>query len=124
MKDFLLKIIVVILLIMDVFTLSAVVFGEVHLTPNTPIRKAQDAHERSVTIKCEPSSGLKHGDSFVLVCELHGFGKNEVTYQWQLDNGTGWTDIEGATRKKYKAVLTRDAATSTYRVVVTKKEDM
>lgn len=56
----------------------------------------QSVPQRSVKITSNLGASVNENDTVTLRGELIGFDGCEVTLQWQFNDGTGWTNVEGA----------------------------
>lgn len=69
--------------------------------------------EKKVSVFCDVVD-----DTAFFTSELEGFEDEEVVYQWQVDDGNGWKDIDGASGDTYKITLTDENAGYAYRLFV------
>jgi hypothetical protein len=74
---------------------------------------------RNVQIITSLGSVVNQGDAITMTGVLTGFDSVQVLLQWQVNDGTGWKNIEGATGTQY--VFTADGQTlnSDWRLIVT-----
>lgn len=72
-----------------------------------------------VYITFTSNSSLTIGDTMRLHCNLEGFSRNTVHIQWEINNGNGWKDIDGATDEDYSCEITEDNSSAEWRVTVT-----
>ncbi len=71
--------------------------------------------ERTVKIFCE----LINDDSQALfTSEISGFDDVTIAYRWQVDDGNGWQDIEGANEDRLVITLTKENYSYVYRLFV------
>ena len=84
-------------------------------------KSEQKNPKRSVRIFDEGNGEYVLGDTIVLLSKLVGFS-DSVVYQWQVDKGNGWRDINGANGASYHFVYSEDNCSYTWRLVVTEVE--
>ena len=71
--------------------------------------------ERTVKIFCE----LINDDTQALfTSEISGFDDVTIAYRWQVDDGNGWQDIEGANEDRLVVTLTKENYEYVYRLFV------
>ena len=71
--------------------------------------------ERTVKIFCE----LINDDTQALfTSEISGFDDVTIAYRWQVDDGNGWQDIEGANEDRLVVTLTKENFSYVYRLFV------
>jgi len=71
--------------------------------------------ERTVNIFCE----LINDDTQALfTSEISGFDDVTIAYRWQVDDGNGWQDIEGANEDRLVVTLTKENFSYVYRLFV------
>ncbi len=84
---------------------------EVVETVEEPVRTAK------IRLVCDDE--VDYGATIKLVAELDGFESTEYGLQWQVNNGNGWKDIDGANASSYSFELSESNMDDTYRVLVT-----
>ncbi len=84
---------------------------EVIETVEEPVRTAK------IRLVCDDE--VDYGATIKLVAELDGFESTEYGLQWQVNNGNGWKDIDGANASSYSFELSESNMDDTYRVLVT-----
>ncbi len=61
---------------------------------------------------------IVEGDVIEVWGELSGFDGYTLKFQWQYNNGNGWTDVVGATNLRYAFVATADTVNYNWRLAV------
>lgn len=63
---------------------------------------------------------LYEGESVQIYSRLVGFEEaTSITYQWQINSGSGWQDISGATNDTYTVIVNSQSLKAEYRLMVT-----
>lgn len=78
--------------------------------------------ERKVRISSSRGDVVIENEIITLSSQLIGFDGVEVHYQWQVDRGDGWTDVDGATGPTHQFVATRDTILYSWRLIVSADE--
>lgn len=78
--------------------------------------------ERKVHISSTRGDVVIENEIITLSSQLIGFDGVEVRYQWQVDRGDGWTDVDGATGPTHQFVATRDTILYSWRLIVSVDE--
>ena len=78
--------------------------------------------ERKVRITSSRGDVVIENEIITLSSQLIGFDGADVQYQWQVDRGEGWTDVEGATGPTHQFVATKDTILYSWRLLVTADE--
>ena len=79
---------------------------------------AEEEIVRTANIRLACSADVDFGSTIKLVAELDGFEGAEYSLQWQINNGNGWQNIDGANDSSYSFELTENNMEATFRVVV------
>ena len=74
--------------------------------------------ERSVYVYVRAPEELHLGDKITLVSVLQGYEGCQVTYQWQVNKGSGFEDIKGANGSTYSFAANESTLSYEYRVMV------
>ena len=83
--------------------------GEPEAEPEIPKR---------VSIYSSRKDVITEGERIYLTSYLEGFDGLEVMYQWQVDRGNGWENVEGATRDSYSFIATEQTILYSWRMIV------
>ena len=78
--------------------------------------------ERKVRITSSRGDVVIENEIITLSSQLIGFDGVDVQYQWQVDRGEGWADVDGATGPTHQFVATRDTILYSWRLIVTADE--
>lgn len=78
--------------------------------------------ERKVRISSSRGDVVIENEIITLSSQLIGFDGVDVQYQWQVDRGEGWADVDGATGPTHQFVATRDTILYSWRLIVTADE--
>ena len=75
--------------------------------------------EKQVIISCELPDVIMVGDSVLLTSELIGFKEtDEIAYQWMVDKGDGFEEIENANEPVYERIITEESLGWSYMLSV------
>ena len=78
--------------------------------------------DKTVIISCDMPDVVRPGDKVLLTSQLINFGENdEIYYQWMVDKGYGFEEIEGANESVYERTITRDSLGWNYMLSVRTK---
>lgn len=78
--------------------------------------------DKIVIISCDMPDVVRPGDKVLLTSQLINFGENdEIYYQWMVDKGNGFEEIEGANESVYERTITRDSLGWNYMLSVRTK---
>ena len=75
--------------------------------------------ERSVNIYSDLGDTVREGDIITITGELIGFNSENITVQWQFDNGFNWVDVPGANKLTHAFVATAETVNYSWRLSVT-----
>ena len=78
--------------------------------------------ERKVRITSSRGDVVIENEIITLSSQLIGFDGVDVQYQWQVDRGEGWADVDGATGPTHQFVATKDTILYSWRLLVTADE--
>ena len=79
--------------------------------------------ERSVIVRSNVSSAICVGDTITITGELIGFEDVEAySLQWQCNDGSGWTDVSGATGIEHRYSASDKTVKCSWRLVATVEE--
>ena len=65
---------------------------------------------RKVEIWTDRKPFVKDGDAINLFSKLTGFDGVEVKYQWQVNKGNAWENIQDANEATYRMTITEENA--------------
>jgi len=74
--------------------------------------------EMRVVIHSTKGDIIVEGETIYLTSELIGFEGLEVAYQWQVDKGSGWENVEGATGDSWSYTATEETVGYSWRLLV------
>lgn len=74
--------------------------------------------ERSVNIYSDMGNVIREGDVITMTGELVGFGDQDVSLQWQYDDGYTWMDVPGANTLRHAFVATPETINYSWRISV------
>ena len=90
--------------------------------PEEEVPEEEAPAERKVRIASSRGDVVIENEIITLSSQLIGFDGVDVQYQWQVDRGEGWTDVDGATGPTHQFVATRDTILYSWRLIVTVDE--
>lgn len=73
---------------------------------------------KKVSIYSSRKDVVTEGERIYLTSYLEGFDGLTVMYQWQVDRGNGWENVEGATRDSYSFIATKESILYSWRMIV------